>query len=346
LRIGLLGGGSDLDSFLKKCSEHNIKCGKVLNVAINKYVYVLVKKRHDDFIYLKYSDNEVVYIKNIDKIKHDFIRETLKYLNIDFGVEIINWADVPTKGTGLGSSSSFLVALLLALHSIRGELVTKDQLAKEACHIEINLCKKPIGYQDQYAAAFGGMNYFIFKYDKEIDKVNVNIENVDHISKITGKNLFSYMLLYYTGKYRLSSDILEKQSVDLVEDDAMISRMKDNINLVEESIDSMQKGYFIRLGYLLKKNWELKKTFSKNMSNKHIDDIYSDLENLGMVGGKITGAGGGGFLLAFFREEDKFKIKRYLNDKSVLDNNDGRIMNINIDELGARIIFNEDTNGW
>ena len=132
LRITFAGGGSDMKSY------YNLHPATCISATINKYVYVLVKKRFDDKIYLKYSDNEVVDVNNLDGIKHDFIRETLKFMNVDYGVEIINWADIPTKGTGLGSSSSFLVGLLLALHTLEGRSVSKESLATQACYIEIN----------------------------------------------------------------------------------------------------------------------------------------------------------------------------------------------------------------
>ena len=159
LRITFAGGGSDMASYYIK---HPACC---ISATINKYVYVLVKKRFDKKIYLKYSDNEVVDVNSVDDVKHDFIRETLKFMSIDYGVEIINWADIPTKGTGLGSSSSFLVGLLLALHTLEGRYVSKESLANQSCFIEIEKCKKPIGVQDQYAAAYGGFNQMRFGTD-------------------------------------------------------------------------------------------------------------------------------------------------------------------------------------
>ena len=205
LRITFAGGGSDMASYYTK---HPACC---ISATINKYVYVLVKKRFDKKIYLKYSDNEVVDVSSVDDIEHDFIRETLKFMNIDYGVEIINWADIPTKGTGLGSSSSFLVGLLLALHTLEGRHVSKEALASQSCYIEIDRCKKPIGVQDQYAAAYGGFNQMRFGTDvnrgdfKEVKGFGFCDQDL--------RNLSDHMALFYTGVTRESKEILIITSV-------------------------------------------------------------------------------------------------------------------------------------
>jgi D-glycero-alpha-D-manno-heptose-7-phosphate kinase len=336
LRVGFFGGGSDLNSYLDENGH-----GQVLNCAINKHVYVLVKKRHDNKIYLKYSENEEVSCVN--EIKHDFIREALKYLNIDYGLEIINWADIPTKGTGLGSSSSFLVALLLALHNLNGELVSADTLAKEACDIEIFKCKKPIGYQDQYAAAFGGLN--VFTFDVKIDgEVKVHREKLNHVNVI-GDKLFNHIILFYTGKQRNSDAILSKQSENLSFDEDIKNNMLLNIDLVTRAREYIHIGRFNEFGKLIDENWKLKKTFNSNISSEEIDNLYYHLKNNGVSGGKITGAGGGGYLVLYVPIESKFRVMNLLESYS--DFGDGcRIMDADIDQYGARVIFREDENEW
>ena len=211
LRITFAGGGSDMASYYMK---HPATC---ISATINKYVYVLVKKRFDDKVYLKYSENEVVDVRHIDDIQHDFIRETLKFMNVNYGLEIINWADIPTKGTGLGSSSSFLVGLLLALHTLEGRHVSKENLADQACYIEIEKCKKPIGIQDQYAAAFGGFNQMEFGVpflpdEKIVGGFGFCDQEIRDISE--------HLHLFYTGVTRESKDILATQTENLINDES------------------------------------------------------------------------------------------------------------------------------
>ena len=224
LRITFAGGGSDMASYYM---EHPATC---ISATINKYVYVLVKKRFDDKVYLKYSDNEVVDVNKVDDIQHDFIRETLKFMSVDYGVEIINWADIPTRGTGLGSSSSFLVGLLLALHTLEGRHVSKETLADQACYIEIEKCGKPIGIQDQYAAAFGGFNHMEFSAaENRVSGFGFCDQEIRDISE----NLH----LFYTGVTRESKDILATQTQNLISDSEVVQNMHSNVDLAEELVE-------------------------------------------------------------------------------------------------------------
>ena len=324
LRITFAGGGSDMASYY---GEHPGTC---ISATINKYVYVLVKKRFDDKIYLKYSDNEVVDVNKVDDIQHDFIRETLKFMSVDYGVEIINWADIPTKGTGLGSSSSFLVGLLLALHTLEGRHVSKKTLADQACYIEIEKCNKPIGIQDQYAAAFGGFNHMEFSAaEHRVSGFGFCDQEIRDISE----NLH----LFYTGITRESKDILATQTQNLISDNEVVQNMHRNVELAEELVEHLVYKDIDAIPIALRQNWELKKKFAGSISSTELDKVYDVATTIGGAsGGKVIGAGGGGFFL--FWAEDKKKLKDALADYQE--------MPFIIDKYGSRVVLNLETLAW
>ena len=329
LRITFAGGGSDMASYYMK---HPATC---INATINKYVYVLVKKRFDNKIYLKYSDNEVVDVNSLNNIKHDFIRETLKFMNVRYGVEIINWADIPTKGTGLGSSSSFLVGLLLALHTLDGRFISKEALATQACYIEIERCKKPIGIQDQYAAAFGGFNRMEFGDNtnrgsyKDISGFGFCDQDLRDISD----NLY----LFYTGVTRESKNILATQTANLISDEEIINNMHENVEVANKLSEYLVLRDITAIPIALRQNWELKKKFAGSISNPELDRIYDVATTIGGAkAGKIIGAGGGGFFL--FWAEDKKKLKEALADYQELP--------FIIDKYGSRVVLNLEQLSW
>ena len=333
LRITFAGGGSDMASYYTK---HPACC---ISATINKYVYVLVKKRFDKKIYLKYSDNEVVDVSSVDNVKHDFIRETLKFMNIDYGVEIINWADIPTKGTGLGSSSSFLVGLLLALHTLEGRSVSKESLASQSCYIEIEKCKKPIGVQDQYAAAYGGFNQMRFGTDggkgeyKEIKGFGFCDQDL--------RNLSDHMALFYTGVTRESKEILSTQQKNLITSKEVVSFMHKNV-IVADLLSEQLSGYGGRkdidaIPAAMRENWDLKKKFAGSITNKELDNIYDRARTVGEArAGKIIGAGGGGFFL--FWTNNKKKLRETLADYPELP--------FVIDKYGSRVVLNMEQLSW
>ena len=333
LRITFAGGGSDMASYYLK---HPACC---ISATINKYVYVLVKKRFDKKIYLKYSDNEVVDVNSIDDINHDFIRETLKFMNIDYGVEIINWADIPTKGTGLGSSSSFLVGLLLALHTLEGRYVSKESLANQSCYIEIEKCKKPIGVQDQYAAAYGGFNQMRFGTDvnggdyKEVKGFGFCDQDL--------RNLSDHLALFYTGITRESKEILSTQQKNLITSSEVVSFMHRNV-IVADKLSEQLMGYgghkdIDAIPAAMRENWDLKKKFAGSISNKELDNIYDRALTIGgATGGKIIGAGGGGFFL--FWADNKKKLRETLADYPELP--------FVIDKYGSRVVLNMEQLSW
>ena len=329
LRITFAGGGSDMASYYLR---YPATC---ISATINKYVYVLVKKRFDDKIYLKYSENEVVDIRHIDDIQHDFIRETLKFMNVNYGVEIINWADIPTKGTGLGSSSSFLVGLLLALHTLEGRYVSKEALATQACYIEIDKCKKPIGIQDQYAAAFGGFNKMEF---------GTNTRTGDY-KRVSGfgfcdqeiRDISEHLHLFYTGVTRESKDILSAQKENLISDQEIVHNMHENVELANKLAEYLTYKDVSSIPITLRQNWELKKKFAGDISNPELDRIYDVATTIGGAeAGKIIGAGGGGFFL--FWADDKKKLKEALADYQELP--------FLIDKYGTRVVLNLEQLSW
>ena len=329
LRITFAGGGSDMASYYMK---HPATC---ISATINKYVYVLVKKRFDDKVYLKYSDNELVDVKHIDDIQHDFIRETLKFMNVGYGVEIINWADIPTKGTGLGSSSSFLVGLLLALHTLEGRTISKEALANQACYIEIDKCSKPIGIQDQYAAAFGGFNKMEFGNNMTRGDYR-NVSGFGFCDQEI-REVSEHLHLFYTGVTRESKDILATQKENLVSDDEVVNNMHHNVELANKLAEYLVMKDVDAIPITLRQNWELKKKFAATISNPELDRIYDVATTIGGAeAGKILGAGGGGFFL--FWAEDKKKLKEALADYQELP--------FIIDKYGARVVLNLEQLSW
>ena len=329
LRITFAGGGSDMASYYTK---HPACC---ISATINKYVYVLVKKRFDKKIYLKYSDNEVVDVSSVDDIEHDFIRETLKFMNIDYGVEIINWADIPTKGTGLGSSSSFLVGLLLALHTLEGRHVSKEALASQSCYIEIDRCKKPIGVQDQYAAAYGGFNQMRFGTDikrgdyKEVKGFGFCDQDL--------RSLSDHMSLFYTGVTRESKEILSTQQNNLINSQEVVSLMHKNVIVADQLSEQLRYKEIDAIPAAMRENWDLKKKFAGSITNKELDNIYDRARSMGEArAGKIIGAGGGGFFL--FWTNNKKKLRETLADYPELP--------FVIDKYGSRVVLNMEQLSW
>lgn len=291
-RVSFAGGGSDLASFYIK---HG---GCVLSTAINKYMYVSI---HPSFVgetVLKYSKTEVV--DSLDKIQHKYFRQMLKMHDIS-GIEIVSTADVPA-GTGMGSSSSFTVGVLHALYAYKGKYVSKEKLAAEACDVEIRYLGNPIGKQDQYAAAYGGMNFYEFNKD---NSVAVEPIIMDEEAK---KNLQDNLMLFYTGKLHSASDILKQQSENIKTGEKENNQLK-MCDLARNLRDELQKNNIDAMGEILHENWILKKTLASEISNPMIDALYEKAMKAGATGGKLLGAGGGGFLLFYAPKEKQSTIK-------------------------------------
>jgi D-glycero-alpha-D-manno-heptose-7-phosphate kinase len=294
LRISLGGGGTDLPSYYREYG------GFVMAAAIDKYVYVTVNEAFTPKLILKYSKLESK--DSVDQVEHPIIREALELTEVTGPyLEIVSIADIPA-GTGLGSSGSFTTALLRALHAFKRNCVLPDALAEQACHIEMDILKEPVGKQDQYIAAFGGITCFRFLPD---DRVEVEPLRLDSQALA---NLEDNLLLFFTGYTRSASEILKDQNARThAKDGAMIA----NLHFVKElgyaSKKALENSDLRRFAELMHEHWEHKKKRSGGMSNSHIDELYELGRQHGALGGKLIGAGGGGFLM--FYTEDKTRLR-------------------------------------
>lgn len=302
LRISLGGGGTDLPSYYR---DHS---GFLIAAAIDKYVYITLHETFVDELIIKYSRLERV--NSLGDIEHPIIRESLKHVGIQgMHLEITSMADIPS-GTGLGSSGSFTTALLKALHTYKKNLVHPQHLAEEACHIELNLLKEPIGKQDQYIAAYGGITCFNFNPNDTVEAWPLKIEQE------TLYNLEDNLLLFFTGYSRSASNILKEQ------DDKSKAKNNDmiaNLHFIKElgvhSKDALEKGDLHRFADLMNVHWEHKKQRSSNMSNNKIDQWYEVARKNGALGGKMIGAGGGGFLM--FYADDKTSLRHAMRQEGL-----------------------------
>jgi len=315
LRISFVGGGTDLPDFYRKYG------GAVISTAIDKYLFVIVKERFDEKIYLNWMKKEIV--DSVDEIEHELIREAMKKTKVLRGVEITTLSDIPAEGSGLGSSSSLTVALLHALYLYQGILVDVERLAKEACEIEIEILKKPIGKQDQYIAGYGGLKHFEFKKDGKV------IVTAPEITEKSFHYLDSCLLLFYTGKTRSSSEILTEQKKKITDTSQILGKMRDQSFSLK---DSLKTGRIDDLGKELALGWEYKKQLSQRISNGEIDQMYERALKAGAAGGKIAGAGGGGFLLLFVPPENQTKVRQFLSGYQEL--------NFHLERDGTKAIFN------
>ena len=294
-RISLAGGGTDLAEYYKRSP------GAVVSTAIDKYMYVTVNRYFDDSIILKYRRTELV--KKVSDIRHPILRECLRLTGLTKGVEITSMADV-VGGTGLGSSSSFTVGVLHALHAFKGEFVTAEQLAREACEVEIARIGEPIGKQDQYIAAYGGFKYLEFMPDEGV--------RVDPLicSPKTWTQLSQRLLLLYTGVTRKAGPILRRARAKYRSQDAVLKRMR---QLAEFARRELQLGMVDSLGELLHEGWVLKRGLAAGVSNPVIDRAYALARKSGAAGGKILGAGGGGFLLLLCPPNKRERVRTALS---------------------------------
>lgn len=282
LRISLLGGGTDFREFFH---EHG---GAVLALGLNKFVYVILKDRFDTDIYINYSVKEIV--RAVDEVKHELVREAMRKTGIRHGVEITTLADVPSGGTGLGSSSSITVGLLNAMYAHKGIQVGAERLSREACEIEIDVLGKPIGYQDQYIAGHGGLLFVEFRRGGEVtvERLAINGE-VRH-------RLASSLMLFFTNRTRSADPILADQRSHIQDRIAELGLLRD---LAFRGRDALHAGDTDAIGALLHENWELKRRLSDRISDADLDLMYRRAREAGALGGKIAGAGGGGFLLLY-----------------------------------------------
>ncbi len=298
LRISFAGGGTDLKSYYKN------DLGAVTSTAINKYIYITVNKKFDDKIRVSYLKTEMV--DKVEGVQHALVREAMKLAGVTQGVEITSIADIPSKGTGLGSSSAFTVGLLNALYAFKGEHKSAKTLAEESCRIEIDILGEPIGKQDQYIAAFGGLQHIQFHPGGEVF--------VDPVicKKEVKENLEKRLLLFYTGITRKAKSILKKQkeNANYVENLASLKKMK---NLAFDTRNCLINGNNLSsIGEYLHYGWQEKKKLARGITNKIVDEYYQEALKAGAIGGKLLGAGGGGFLLFFCEEKEQKKVREAL----------------------------------
>ncbi len=301
LRISLLGGGTDFPEYFKKYG------GACISATIDKYIYCIVKKRFDDEIWINYSIKEKV--TKVKHIKHDLVREAMNLVGIEKGLEITFMSDIPSEGSGLGSSSAVLVGLLNALHTYQNDPATPTQLADEACYIELEILKKPIGVQDQFAVAFGGFN--LFEMQESVSVTEIPITDID-----------DYLMLFYTGVTRKAEKVLSTMKMDkeLLDKTKALAYAKYN-TLTDPII----------LGDMLSRHWALKNELNPSSVIELISENYLKALNAGSYGGKIVGAGGGGFLLLVVPPEKQKEVRHAVGLRE---------MPFKMVNHGSRIIFN------
>ena len=315
LRISFVGGGTDLPSFYRQ------QPGMVLSSSIDKYIFVIVTERFDEKIYINYTKKEIV--DRVDQIQHALVREAMIKTGIEKGIEITMLADIPSAGSGLGSSSSLTVGLLNVLYNLKGQSVTAEQLAREACEIEIYILNNPIGKQDQYIAAFGGLKKIIFNPDDSVEVVSLNASADKRIK------LGSNLLLHFTNITRNANLVLAEQNSKAQENFTFLCELANLVPLLEESYKA---GDIDAFGEFLRINWELKKKLASGISKPEIEEMIKIAENSGATGYKIAGAGGGGFLLSY--------VPRVLQDTFRLGMQQYQELPFMLDPFGTRIIFN------
>jgi D-glycero-alpha-D-manno-heptose-7-phosphate kinase len=320
MRMSFVGGGSDLPVFYRK---HG---GAVLSTAINKFVYLTINKKFDDRIRISYSRTEEP--GSVEKIKHPLVREALKMLGIDGGIEIASIADIPARGSGLGSSSSYTVGLLHALHAYRGQFASAEQLARECCQIEIERCGEPIGKQDQYAAAFGGFNFIEFYPDD-----SVSVEPVI-CKRETLQRLQSNILVFYTGITRSASALLQRQQKAVATQKAKQKALLRMVQYAHDLKAELQRNNVEAFGQIIHENWVLKRGLTSSISTDQIDNWYSRGRKAGAIGGKLLGAGSGGFLMFYAPKEQHEAIIRELKELRRID--------FSFEPQGSKIIFVHD----
>ena len=320
LRISFVGGGSDLPAFYRHMP------GAVVSTALDKYIYITVNKKFDNKIRASYSVTEIV--DGVEEVRHELIREALRLVGIDGGIEITSISDIPSEGTGLGSSSTYTVGLLKALYAYVGQHVGAERLAQEACRIEIELCKKPIGKQDQYIAAYGGLQYIQFNPDESVylDPIICNPQ--------TRQTLQASLLMLYMGMTRPAISILREQRANTESDPESRRRLQCLVGLAQSLRDALYRNDLDSFGEILHQGWMEKKRLASTISNSQIDEWYDRARAQGAIGGKVLGAGGGGFLLLYARPERHESIQKALPEL--------RRIPFRFEPQGSKIIYVED----
>ena len=315
LRISFFGGGTDFPSYYL---EHG---GCVLSSAIDKYIFVTIKRRFDKKLRVGYTRTEMV--DQVAEIDHELIREAMLITGVEGSVEITTMGDIQSEGYGLGSSSRVSVGALHAMHTLHGEIVSAECLARQACEIEIDRLRKPIGIQDQYIAAYGGLRFMEFGKNGEVQIEKICL-NTDH-----RRRLEESLLLFYTGTTRQADSILHEQKNNIQDRKAILHEMKCMAYTARDKLDA---GQVDAIGELLHESWQLKKQLATSISNPTIDRLYETGIAAGAMGGKVTGAGGGGFLLFYCRPEKQDHLRAALHELHELP--------FRLEANGSKVIFN------
>ena len=320
-RISFAGGGSDISSFYK---YHD---GAVISATINKYSFIVLHELFEGNkkYCLKYTTTE--FANNLEEISHPIFRAALSNYSLNKNIEITSVADIPS-GTGLASSSAFSASLLSALNYFTNNNKSKSQLANDVCNLEINQLSEPIGKQDQYSCVFGGLNFFKFKSNGSVVRKKLSIS--DYSIKILEKNI----LLFYTGMQRKTSLLLKKQNENISSRGNEFKNMIKLVDLAYKMKENLLNSNFDDFGLNLNKSWELKKSFNESITNKNIDEYYSLALQNGALGGKITGAGGGGFLMLYCPEKNQNNLRKALFNLTELK--------FQFEPDGTQIIFKEN----
>lgn len=315
--MSFFGGGSDLHSY------YSMFGGAVLSVTIDKFVYLCINKKFDSGVRLSYSITEEV--GSASDLSHPLVKACLQEFQIPGGLEITSIADIPSKGTGLGSSSAFSVALIQGLNAYQGRLISKYELAEAACELEIVKCREPIGKQDQYAASFGGLNFYEFSPDS-----SVNVSPII-ISDTVLRRLEGNILMFYTGLTRKTSGILRTQSAMLSENAEIQCRMHDMVKLAYQAKKLLHEEDVDAFGALLHEAWTIKRSLSADISSPKIDEWYQRATDAGAVGGKLLGAGAGGFMIFYAQQE---------NHKSIISSlSELRQIKFQFEKNGSQVVF-------
>lgn len=323
LRISFVGGGSDLPAFYRR------EPGAVVSTAIDKYIYITVNAKFDRKIRASYSRTEMV--DSVDELEHELIREALKMVGIDGAIEVTSIADIPSRGTGLGSSSTYTVGLLNALYGHSNHLAGAERLAREACEIEIERCGKPIGKQDQFIAAYGGLQFIRFNPDESVfvDPIICEPE--------TRQRLQERLLLLYTGLTRKAGDILGEQSHNTATDQGKKASLRRMVGYAEQMREALVRNDLDGFGEVLHANWMEKQRLASGITKPSIDRWYDKARAHGAIGGKVLGAGGGGFLLLCAPRERHTEICRALPEL--------RCVGFRFSPQGSKLIYVEE-NGY
>jgi D-glycero-alpha-D-manno-heptose-7-phosphate kinase len=321
LRIGLLGGGTDLPGYYQ---EHG---GRVLNCALDKYVYVILTQRFDDDIYVNYSKKEIV--SRVEDLEHELVREAMRMTGVTNGVEITTLADIPSTGSGLGSSSAVTVGLLHTLFAYQGLQVTGEELAERACTIEIERCGKPIGKQDQYIAALGGIRDIRFGPGNKVVAEELGLSTAER------RALQQQIMLFYTGITRSADPILAEQNVNIKATRPQLDLLRD---LAGVAVERLRSGDVDAVGAAVREGWEAKRKLASGVSNDQIDVAVRRALDAGASGAKVTGAGGGGFLLVICPMERQRAVRQSLADM--------RELPVKLDRLGSRVVLNVLRDIW